>query len=134
MKHETEGSATAAASTANTANTADTADTADTAAKKLAGDGIADEREVLVTLTRILRREATEDTVVKLRTESRSTDEYGEAVVERSERVEVMKTRPRLADVTRAAELVGKYHGMFGERLEGSIALPLIICGEDELK
>lgn len=104
------------------------------AAAKLTGDGIADEREVLETLTRILRREATEDTVVKLRTESRSTDEYGEAVVERGEKVEIVKTRPRLADVTRAAELVGKYHGMFGERLEGSIALPLIICGEDELR
>lgn len=101
---------------------------------KLAGDSIADEREVLETLTRILRREATEDTVVKLRTESRSTDMCGEAVVERSEKAEIVKTRPRLADVTRAAELVGKYHGMFGERLEGSIALPLIICGEDELK
>ena len=101
------------------------------AAAKLTGDSIADEREVLETLTRILRREATEDTV---RTESRSTDEYGEAVVERSEKVEIVKTRPRLADVTRAAELVGKYHGMFGERLEGSIALPLIICGEDELR
>lgn len=104
------------------------------AAAKLTGDSIADEREVLETLTRILRREATEDTVVKLRTDSRSTDEYGEAVVERSEKVEIVKTRPRLADVTRAAELVGKYHGMFGERLEGSIALPLIICGEDELR
>ena len=104
------------------------------AAAKLTGDSIADEREVLETLTRILRREATEDTVVKLRTESRSTDEYGEAVVERREKVEIVKTRPRLADVTRAAELVGKYHGMFGERLEGSIALPLIICGEDELR
>lgn len=104
------------------------------AAAKLTGDSIADEREVLETLTRILRREATEDTVVKLRTESRSTDEYGEAVVERSEKVEIVKARPRLADVTRAAELVGKYHGMFGERLEGSIALPLIICGEDELR
>lgn len=54
--------------------------------------------------------------------------------MERSEKVEIVKTRPRLADVTRAAELVGKYHGMFGERLEGSIALPLIICGEDELR
>ena len=104
------------------------------AAAKLTGDSIADEREVLETLTRILRREATEDTAVKLRTESRSTDEDGETVVERGERVEIVKTRPRLADVTRAAELVGKYHGMFGERLEGSIALPLIICGEDELR
>ena len=42
--------------------------------------------------------------------------------------------RPKLADVIHAAELLGKYHGMFGERLEGSIALPVIICGEDELK
>lgn len=125
MKHETEVGTTDAANAAGTAGTA---------VKKLMGDGIADEREVLEVLTRILRREATEDTAVKLRTESRSTDEDGETVVERGERVEIVKTRPRLADVTRAAELVGKYHGMFGERLEGSIALPLIICGEDELK
>ncbi len=131
MKHETEVSTT---DTANAASAANAAGTAGTAVKKLMGDGIADEREVLEVLTRILRREATEDTAVKLRTESRSTDEDGETVVERGERVEIVKTRPRLADVTRAAELVGKYHGMFGERLEGSIALPLIICGEDELK
>ena len=129
MKHECKTHAAA-----DTCGACDTCNTGDTAAKKLAGDGIADEREVLETLTRILRREATEDTVVKLRCENRSTDEYGEAVVERSEKVEIVKTRPRLSDVTRAAELVGKYHGMFGERLEGSIALPLIICGEDELR
>ncbi len=103
-------------------------------AEKLTGDGVADEREVLETLTRILRRTETEDAAVKLRTETRSTDEYGEPVVEKSERVEIRTLRPRLADVNRAAELLGKYHGIFGERLEGSIALPLIICGEDELK
>ena len=71
MKHETEVGTT---DTANAASAANAAGTAGTAVKKLMGDGIADEREVLEVLTRILRREATEDTAVKLRTESRSTD------------------------------------------------------------
>lgn len=94
---------------------------------------IADEKEVLRTLTRILRREETEDAVVKLREETRTTEEDGKTYVERGERVEVVKLRPKLADVEKAAELLGKHHGIFSERIEGSIALPLIICGEDEL-
>ena len=95
---------------------------------------VATESEVLETLTRILRREETEDTVVKLREETRTTEEGGKTYVERGERAEVIRLRPKLSDVTRAAELIGKYYGIFGERIEGSIALPLIICGEDELK
>ncbi len=95
---------------------------------------VATSAEVLETLTRILRREETEDTVVKLREETKTTEEDGRTFVERGERVEVVKMRPRLSDVTRAAELIGKHYGIFGERIEGSIALPLIICGEDELK
>lgn len=107
---------------------------AEAEAEKLTGEGIADEREVLEALTRILRRAETEDAIVKLRTETRSTDEDGESVIEKSEHVEIQTLRPKLSDVIHAAELLGKYHGMFGERLEGSIALPVIICGEDELK
>ena len=103
-------------------------------AEKLAGEGIATEREVLEALTRILRRAETEDAVVKLRTETRSTDGDGRTYIDRDEHVEMHEQRPKLADVIHAAELLGKYHGMFGERLEGSIALPVIICGEDELK
>lgn len=103
-------------------------------AEKLTGEGIANEREVLETLTRILRRAETEDAVVKLRTETRSTDEDGKVYVDRDEHIEMHEQRPNLADVIHAAELLGKYHGMFGERLEGSIALPVIVCGEDELK
>ncbi len=95
---------------------------------------IASENEVLEVLTRILRREETEDSLVKLREETKTTAEDGKTFTERCERVEVVKLRPRLSDVTRAAELIGKHYGMFGERIEGSIALPLIICGEDELK
>ena len=94
----------------------------------------ADESEVLERLTRILRREETEDTVVKLRDEARTTEEGGRTVVERGEHIEVAKLRPKLSDVIRAAELIGKYHGMFSENVSGSIALPIIICGEDELK
>lgn len=105
-----------------------------THAKELAGAGIADEREVLETLTRILRRAETEDSVQKLRCETRTVDADGAPLTERCEKLRIEPLRPRLADVLRAAELIGKYHGMFGERLEGSIALPLIICGEDELK
>lgn len=95
---------------------------------------IATESEVLKTLTRILRREETEDTVVKLKEETRTTEEGGKTYTERCERIEVAKLRPKLSDVTKAAELIGKYYGIFGERIEGNIALPLIICGEDELK
>ena len=95
---------------------------------------VASEAEVLEALTRILRREETEDSVVKLREETKTTEEDGRVTVERGERAEVVKLRPRLSDVTKAAELIGKHYGLFGERIEGSIALPLIICGEDELK
>ncbi len=99
-----------------------------------AGETVATEREILERLSRILRREETEDTVVKLREETKTTEEDGKTFVERGERVEVVRMRPKLSDVLRAGELLGKHYGMFGERLEGSIALPLIICGEDELK
>lgn len=94
---------------------------------------IASEREILARLTRILRREETEDTVVKLREETRTTEKDGRTFVERGERTEVAKLRPKLSDVLRAGELLGKHYGMFGEKLEGSIALPLIICGEEDL-
>ena len=99
-----------------------------------ADETVASEREILERLSRILRREETEDTVVRLREETKTTEEDGKTYVERGERVEIAKIRPKLSDVLRAGELLGKHYGMFGERLEGSIALPLIICGEDELK
>ncbi|MBQ4598331.1 MAG: terminase small subunit [Clostridia bacterium] len=99
-----------------------------------ADETVASEREILERLSRILRREETEDSVVKLREETRTTEEDGKTFVDRSERVEIVKVRPKLSDALRAGELLGKHYGMFGEKLEGSIALPLIICGEDELK
>lgn len=94
----------------------------------------ASESEVLETLTKILRREETEDTVVKLRDETKTVGDDGKTYVERGERTEIIKVRPKLSDVIKAAELIGKSYGMFSDRVEGSIALPLIICGEDDLK
>lgn len=82
---------------------------------------VATETEVLEALTRILRREETEDNAIKAK------DADG------GEHIEVVKMRPKLSDVIRAAELIGKSYGIFSERVEGSIALPLIICGEDDL-
>ncbi len=101
---------------------------------KEVNEKIASESEVLEKLTEILRRNETEDSVVKLRDEVKTTTEDGRSVIERGEHIEVAKLRPKIADVIRAAELIGKYHGMFSENVTGSIALPLIICGEDELK
>ena len=96
-------------------------------------ESIALEEEVLVTLTKIMRREETEDCVVKLRDERKTTEEDGKTVISRDEYAETVKVRPKLADVLRAAELIGKSYGMFSEKVEGSITLPLVICGEDEL-
>lgn len=39
----------------------------------------------------------------------------------------------RTADVLRAAELLGKHYSLFGDRVSGSITLPVVICGEEEL-
>ena len=94
---------------------------------------IADEREILERLSRILRGEETEDTVVKLREETRTTEKDGRTFVERGERTQIVPVRPKLSDVLRAGELLGKHYGMFGEKLTGSIALPLIGCGEEDL-
>lgn len=95
---------------------------------------VADELEVLEALTKILRREESEDVVLKFKEESKSRDSSNATSTEKSERAEVVRVRPKLSDVIRAAELIGKSYGMFSERVEGSIALPLIICGEDDLE
>ena len=94
---------------------------------------VANESEVLETLTRIMRREVTEDSVVKLREETKTVED-GRVVTQRIEHSDVVRVRPKLQDVIRAAELIGKAHGIFSEKVEGSITLPLIICGEEELK
>lgn len=39
----------------------------------------------------------------------------------------------KTGDVLRAAELLGKHYGLFGERISGSITLPVVICGEEDL-
>ena len=82
---------------------------------------VASENEVLETLARILRREETEDNAIKVKD--------GEG----GEHIELIKLRPKISDVIKAAELNGKAHGIFSERVSGSITLPLVICGEDEL-
>ena len=98
------------------------------------GSAVASESEILECLTRIVRRGETEDTIVKLREETKTTGADGQTLITRGERTEIAPLRPKLSEVLRACELLGKHYGLFGERIEGSIALPLIICGEDELQ
>ncbi|MBQ7660981.1 MAG: hypothetical protein IJS44_02880 [Clostridia bacterium] len=97
-------------------------------------DGIADRDEILRALTKILRREASEDALQKVRTENYVPDAYGDVIRQKDEKVETVKIRPRLADVIRAAELLGRANGLFTAHACGDLAVPLVFCGEDELK
>lgn len=103
-------------------------------AEKEIADGVACREEILRALTRILRREETEDALQKVRTENYVPDAYGDVMRQKEERVETVKIRPRLADVIRAAELLGKADGTFNAAGLGDLAVPIVFCGEDELK
>ena len=70
--------------------------------------------EVLEALTRILRREATESALVTLR--EREPVECADGKVRYRERVEtkVVELPPKLSDVSRAADLLGRLSGLWG--------------------
>ena len=96
--------------------------------------GIAGRDEILRVLTRILRRQESEDALQKVRTENYVPDAYGDVIRQKEERVETVKIRPRLADVLRAAELLGKAGGLFAAGPCGDLAVPIVFCGENDLK
>ena len=69
--------------------------------------------EVLEALTRILRREATESALVTLR--EREPVECADGKVRYRERVETKVVElPKLSDVSRAADLLGRLSGLWG--------------------
>lgn len=90
--------------------------------EELASDRIADQQEVLETLTRVLRRESKEmDNVVVKRADTiEYTTAYGEIAekVVYNEYVETILIDARNSDVNKAAELLGKRYKMWTDRLE----------------
>lgn len=88
---------------------------------------IANADEVLRTLTSILRREQFEEVVVTLSERTPTVGENGKVRYSTIEHVKVVNTKPRLSDVNRAAELLGKRYGLFTDNVSVDMATPVII-------
>lgn len=82
---------------------------------------IAEQDEVLETLTRILRREETDTVVVTLKSHKTHYDDEGKKVVEDEEKPVAVPIPTRVGDVNKAAELLGKRYGLFIEKIQGNI-------------
>ncbi|HEX3018602.1 MAG TPA: terminase small subunit [Caproicibacter sp.] len=89
---------------------------------------IADQEEVLRTLTKILRREEKENTVVVLKKHKSSYDKNGKKKIVDEESPEVVEIPAKLSDVNKAAELLGKRYGLFTEnvKLDGEVGVNII--------
>ena len=81
---------------------------------------VARQDEVLAALTRILRREATESAIVSTR--SRVPTLCADGKVRYAERTEtrVVEIPPKISDVNRAADLLGRRCGLWTERTEAA--------------
>ena len=84
--------------------------------KEASNERVADVQEVLETLTRVMRQEETEQTVV--------TKMVGNGISE----VEIVEKKPCLREVLKAAELLGKRYAMFTDKvdLENNVAVTII--------
>lgn len=76
-------------------------------------DTIADQTEVMRTLTRILRREEKENVAVVLKKHKSSYDKNGKKKIVDEETPEVVEIPAKLSDVNKAAELLGRRYAMF---------------------
>lgn len=83
---------------------------------------IADAAEVLEYLTSVLRGESSSEVVV--------VEGQGDGVSE-ARRV---KKAPDEKERLKAAELIGKRHGLFTDKVNVSGAVPVVISGDDELE
>ncbi len=88
---------------------------------------IARQDEVLKTLTRIMRREEQETTVVTCKTHKTFYDDNGKKVTSDTETPISVSIPAKLMDVNKAAELLGKYYAMFTDRTKIDGAAPVQI-------
>ncbi|MGE7880135.1 terminase small subunit [Peribacillus muralis] len=108
--------------------------------EELASERIADQQEVLETLTRILRRESKEmDTVIVKKAEtiqySTANGDIAEKIVY-NEYAETVLLDTRNSDVNRAAELLGKRYAMWVDNkkidIKGAVTFIDDVGDEDE--
>lgn len=98
---------------------------------------IADQDEVMRYLTAVMRREKTDSVVVTLKKETSKyvPDEEGKMRKQtvKEEVPQIVKIPAQLRDSNKAAELLGRAYGIYTDRVETDIVLP-IFGGEDELE
>lgn len=90
--------------------------------KQIEEERIADAAEVMKYLTAVMRNEITEEVIV--------VEGSGEGVSKAKNIVKDISARDR----NKAAELLGKRYGLFTDKLDVDVAIPVVISGEDELE
>ena len=100
---------------------------------------IADQDEVLRYLTAVMRREMMESVVVTLqsKTEKWVNDEQTGKLKKQTvteESPAVVPIPAKLSDANKAAELLGKRYSLFTDKVNIDAAIPVVICGADELE
>lgn len=79
---------------------------------------IADQDEVLQTLTRVLRRQEPDTVVVTCKERRSGYDENGKKVIVEKEVPQLVQVPTRVSDLNKAAELLGKRYGLFKEAVD----------------
>lgn len=100
---------------------------------------IADQDEVMRYLTAVMRRELNEAVVVTLQTKTEKwvTDESTGKLKKQTiteDKPAVVDIPARLSDANKAAELLGKAYGIYTDKITGTVAVPVVISGADELE
>lgn len=88
---------------------------------------IATSTEVLQTLTRVLRREEMEQEVVVLSSRVPGIDDSGKTKYATTQRAELVDVKPPIMALNKAAELLGKYHSLWTDKMALEVELPVIV-------
>lgn len=88
---------------------------------------IATSTEVLQTLTRVLRREEMEQEVAVLSERVPTVDANGKTKYSTTQRAEIVDLKPSIMAVNKAAELLGKYHTLWTDKVALDVDLPVIL-------
>ncbi len=99
---------------------------------------IADQNEVMKYLSSVMRREKTESVVVTLSKEKSiyvpdSNGTMRKQTV-KEDIPQVVEIHARLSDANKAAELLGKAYGIYTEKVDMDVNVPVMFSGEDDLE
>lgn len=99
---------------------------------------IADQNEVMKYLSAVMRREKTESVVVTLSKEKSlyAPDANGTMRKQtvKEDIPQIVEIPARLSDANKAAELLGKAYGIYTDKVDMDVNVPVMFSGEDQLE